>query len=304
MEKILKTEPLVSVIIPTYNRAHTISRAIDSVLNQTYKNIELIIVDDASTDNTGEVIKRIKDERVLFFKNNINKGAPAVRNTGLTMAKGEFIAFQDSDDEWIPEKLAIQMDIFEKLPPIFGVVFSSFIFHKNNKVFYIPDNKEKIKEGNMHKSLLSWNFITLQASVIRKQCFESVGVFDERLPRLQDWEFFIRVSKCFNIKFIDRPLLNVYLQKNSISTSKTSLICALQIILEKHYQDFLLSNKKSLSKNYWWLGKLLYKENNYELSYQFSLKSLRMRPINVIHWVPFALRYFRRLKIGDFLKSC
>lgn len=97
--------PTVSVVIPTYNRAHLVGRAIQSVLNQTYQDFEIIVVDDGSTDNTEEVVKSFNDPRIRYIRHDQNRGGSAARNTGIKMARGEYIAFQDSDDEWLPEKL-------------------------------------------------------------------------------------------------------------------------------------------------------------------------------------------------------
>ena len=109
--------PTVSIIIPTYNRAHLIGRAIQSVLNQTYQNFEIIVVDDGSTDNTEEMIKEFQkhDKRIKYIRHEKNRGGAAARNTGIKVARGEYIAFQDSDDEWLPEKLEKQMDVFQRI---------------------------------------------------------------------------------------------------------------------------------------------------------------------------------------------
>ena len=104
----------VSVIITTYNRAHLVGKAIKSVLNQTFQDFELIVVDDGSTDNTEEVINSFNDTRIRYIRHKINKGGNAARNTGLRNSKGEYIAFLDSDDEWLPEKLERQLEVFKK----------------------------------------------------------------------------------------------------------------------------------------------------------------------------------------------
>ena len=104
------SRPLISVIMPTYNRAHTLPRAIRSVLAQTWENLELIIADDASADNTRQLVLAIPDRRLKYVRNEINRGAAAARNLGLSHARGEYIAFQDSDDEWLLDKLTIQME--------------------------------------------------------------------------------------------------------------------------------------------------------------------------------------------------
>ena len=123
-----KEKPTVSVIIPTYNRAKLLPRAIKSVLNQTFKDFEVIIVDDGSTDNTEEVINEFQkhNKRIKYIRHEKNKGAAAARNTGIKIAQGEYIAFQDSDDEWLPNKLEKQMEIFESAPAEIGVVYTDY----------------------------------------------------------------------------------------------------------------------------------------------------------------------------------
>ncbi|GAH83893.1 unnamed protein product, partial [marine sediment metagenome] len=120
----------VSVIIPTYNRADMVGRAIQSVINQTYQDFEIIIIDDASTDNTREVAREFqeREKRIKYFKHEINKGGGAARNTGIKNSKGEYIAFLDSDDEWYPEKLEKQIEIFNKNDENLGVVYSGVFY--------------------------------------------------------------------------------------------------------------------------------------------------------------------------------
>ena len=133
-------KPTVSVIIPTYNRAHLIDRSIQSVLNQTYQDFELIVVDDRSTDNTEDIIRqfREKDKRIKYIKHDKNKGGSAARNTRIKNSVGKYIVFQDSDDEWFPEKLEKQMKIFETASLEVGVVYTGFWRIKDNKKTYIP----------------------------------------------------------------------------------------------------------------------------------------------------------------------
>lgn len=109
MDAKLNGTPFVSIVIPTYNRARFLGRLVRSVLNQTYKNFEVIVADDASTDDTAEIIKTFKDDRIRYIRHESNAGAAAARNTGIKASRGEYVAFQDSDDEWLPEKLEKQM---------------------------------------------------------------------------------------------------------------------------------------------------------------------------------------------------
>ena len=110
----MKTNPLVSVIIPTYNRADLVRRAIGSVLAQSYANFEVIVIDNASSDKTAEVVDSIVDARLKFIRHDVNKGPAASRNTGLRNSRGDYITFLDSDDEWLPQKLACQLDVFKE----------------------------------------------------------------------------------------------------------------------------------------------------------------------------------------------
>ena len=286
--------PTVSVIIPTYNRAHLIGRAIQSVLNQTYRDFEIIVVDDGSTDNTEEVIKSFSDERIRYIKHKENKGAAAARNTGIKTARGKFIAFQDSDDEWLPEKLEKQMKVFETAPPEVGIVYTGFWRFENNKKIYIPFSWVKQKEGNIHEELLKGNFIGTPAALVRKECFEKAGMFDEKLPGLEDWELFIRLSKYYNFKCVDEPLLVSYYTSNSISANNEAYIKTLKLILSKHFNDFA-KNKKLLSGHYFSLGvNLYYSSGNFEEGKNYLIKAVK---IHYLSCSPKGARYALNVKV-------
>lgn len=272
--------PTVSVIIPTYNRAHLIGGAIQSVLDQTYQDFEIIVVDDGSTDNTAEVVKSFNEQRIKCIRHDKNRGGSAARNTGIKAAKGEYIAFQDSDDEWFIEKLEKQMKIFETAPPEVGVVYTGFWKIENDKKIYIPSSWFTQKEGNIHKELLKGNFVTTQSVVIRKKCFEKSGMFDENLPRLQDWELVIRLSKYYNFKCIDEPLLNSYYTSNSISANHEALIKAVELILTKHFNDFA-KDRKLLSNHYFYIGNLLYSDGQIKKGRDYLIKSVKFNPLNI-----------------------
>jgi glycosyltransferase involved in cell wall biosynthesis len=130
------SEPSVSVIIPTYNRQHMVDRALGSVLNQTYRDVEVIVVDDCSSDDTEQVIARIDDTRIRYMRHEINRGAPAARNSGFAAARGMYVAFLDSDDEWLPEKLEKQLNLFHIAPDTVGVVYAgfSYVYEKTGEI--------------------------------------------------------------------------------------------------------------------------------------------------------------------------
>lgn len=272
-----KEKSTVSVIIPTHDRAHLIGPAIKSVLNQTYWDLEIVVVDDGSSDNTEEVVRSLKDERIRYIRHEKNKGATAARNTGIKAAKGEYIAFQDSDDEWLPEKLEKQMKVFENVPLKVGVVYSGFLRIVNGKKEYIPYSWVIKKEGDIHKELLKGSFITTPSIVVRKKCFEKAGMFDECLPRLQDWELVLRLSKYYDFKFIKEPLLISPFTPDSLSSSEAARIKALKLILEKQLNDFA-EDKKSLLKYYFGIGVHLCLNNKIAEGESYIAKALEINP--------------------------
>lgn len=230
--------PLVTVVIPTYNRSSTIRRSIESVLGQSYKELELVIVDDCSSDNTVEIVNSYRDKRIKLICLPQNRGANVARNKGICAAEGEYIAFQDSDDEWDRDKLQVQIkDMLDR-----GLA-ASFCAHRlirdvGEKI--IPEDyedKEKYEDG-LRQVLAESNVISTQTLVVRKDVFSIIGNFDEDMPRLQDYEFVIRLSQKEKIGYIARPLVSVYRTGISISTNTEALYKAITLLLMKHGKFF------------------------------------------------------------------
>ena len=229
---------MISVIIPSYNREDTIERSIQSVLNQTYSNFEIIVVDDGSTDNTEKIVTDLKDSRISYYKNVTNIGACGSRNFGIKMAKGDYIAFQDSDDEWLPEKLKEQINFLIKIDC--DLVFCSMerLLGKNKEVYppYTPDNK-----SDLFKQLLYENCTSTQTLLGKKKVFKNIK-FNEKMPRFQDWELMLRISPVYSVKHLNRVLVKSYIQNDSISLNSESAISALKIIYDIH-KDSIVANK-------------------------------------------------------------
>lgn len=212
----------VSIILPTYNRAHCIGRAVDSVLCQTYPHWELLVVDDGSTDNTEELIAvyAASDERVRYYRQASNKGVSAARNEGIRQARYDYIAFQDSDDVWHEDKLEKQMRIFEENPDA-GLVYCAVQGTKQDgSQVRIPDDsmEKQFLRGNLYQLLLQGNVIDAPAAVMRKECTKQCGGFDENLSCLEDWELFLRIAKEYEIDYVDEALVDSDFHNEGVSS--------------------------------------------------------------------------------------
>ncbi|MDO4160916.1 MAG: glycosyltransferase family 2 protein [Prevotellaceae bacterium] len=242
---------MISIIIPSYNRAHLIKRALKSVTSQTYDDIEIIVVDDASTDNTAEVVKTLNVPNLNYIKLPKNEGACHARNVGIEHAKGEYISFLDSDDTWECEKLEKQYKFLLKNNA--NVVVCNYWKEKDGK------KKKKVPDGHdiiiKKEELLNANIITTGAILISKEALVSVGAFDESMPRYQDWELVLRIIKKYDIFYLDKPLLTLFFQKNSItnSTSMEKKFFALDKMVQKNKKE-MLAYPKAYAHHCWSMG--------------------------------------------------
>ena len=228
---------MISVIIPTFNRADTIKRAIESVLNQTYKDLELIIVDDGSTDNTEKIVAEYikRDNRVVFNKLAENQGACAARNVGINMAKGKYIAFQDSDSEWLPEKLEKQLTCINEHGADICIC-SEKKYSLDGRIIYRPYNFQSSNSRFLtHQEICEKNGIITPALFAKSEVFLDC-YFDPNVKRQQDYEWGIRASKKYKVWFENTVLVYDYLQKDSISNSGSKVLMeAREYIIKKHF---------------------------------------------------------------------
>jgi glycosyltransferase involved in cell wall biosynthesis len=225
--------PLVSVVIPTYNRAATISRALESVLQQSTTRLEIIIVDDASVDATVEMIEAIVDPRVKVISLPARGGANAARNRGVKSATGEWLAFQDSDDEWLPFKLEAHLARAEESGA--DVIWSP--------VLTATDDPRTVPyaytSGPFLGALCSSNFISLQATLISRAAFEAVGGLDEKLPRYQDWDLWFKLARAgFAFAEHPAPSVRLYLSDDSITADRSLYGYAMRSLLEAHASTY------------------------------------------------------------------
>ncbi len=209
----------VSIIIPTYNRADVLSLSVQSILQQTYADFELLIVDDGSSDNTDIVVESWHDDRIRYLKLPENKGVAAARNEGIRQAKYDYIAFQDSDDCWMPDKLKKQMDFFMQNPEA-DLLYCPYECQKaDGTVIFVPDSTipPEEKQGNIYRHMLLRNTIGTPCVLVRRRCLETSGLFNESLTCLEDWELFLRIAKNCKIAFQEAPMVHVNLSKDGVS---------------------------------------------------------------------------------------
>ncbi len=193
----------VSVIIPTFNRKDFLKEAIDSVLSQTYKNFELIVVDDGSTDGTGEMISKYYPQIRYFYQKN--KGPSAARNKGIKEAKGEYISFLDSDDLWLKEKLKKQIDFFDKNPE-YKICYTDEIWIRNGKRVN-PKKKHRKYCGWIFERTLPLCIVSPSSVIIHRNVFENVGLFDEEFFVCEDYDLWLRISSKYPIYFLEEKLI-------------------------------------------------------------------------------------------------
>ena len=233
----------VSVIIPTYNRENVIERSIRSVLNQTYTNLEVIVVDDGSKDNTEKIVKSINDDRIIYYKQK-NGGASSARNTGVKLASANYIAFHDSDDSWRVDKLEKQMKYLTENPHL-GMIYCNYQMHKMDGTTYVVPQGARIignLSGDMFLTILINNTIGTPTMLMKKEIFEELGGFDTSLHCLEDWDFAVRFAELYLIGFVNEVLVDAYQMPGSVSTNGQGYFETRCKMLSK-YKDVLWKNK-------------------------------------------------------------
>lgn len=294
----MNNSPKVSVVIPTYNRAHLIQKSIRSVLNQTYKNLEVVVVDD-SDDDTEKRVKEIKDARLIYIKNPKRMGVSAARNIAIHVSTGELIAFQDSDDEWYEDKLEKQVNLLLSLPSEYAAVYCGMEYFdiKTDKVIDI-----ELTEINFRQSYADGMLQTppTQTILIKKNVLDEVGYFDEQLRAAEDTELTIRVSRKYLFGFVKEPLIRVAKNHDSLMGNAMNYLVAYDIIYEKH-KDFLSDEilfglSKNLA-NYWILKNDLRKARGYvkrSLKHKKNFNTLSQYYLLIV--APFLLKSLYKVK--------
>ena len=239
---------LVSIIIPTFNRADSITTAVNSALNQTYSNVEVIIIDDGSIDNTKDVVERIHDERVRYIQLVQNAGASHARNVGIREANGVYISFHDSDDVMYPEKIQTQLDYLKKTGSEMVYCQVARFDLSGRSLGNLPIKTKTYNSiESTYEHFLMCGKVWTQTIFGTSRSIKSV-LFDEKMKCRVDMDWSIRYAKRYPISYQKLPLVKSFIQKDSISQNKNNAVEATKIMYEKFKEDI---EKKNRLKRAW-----------------------------------------------------
>jgi len=240
----------VSIIIPTYNRSSYLRRAVESVLNQDHTNLEVIIVDDGSTDDTEEMISSLDDERIVYLPNEKNMGANASRNRGLRNVDGDYVGFLDDDDYYKDvEKLTKQLSLFEKDPTL------AFVGCGYYDISIGEDRYPSMRGEVADELLLSFSNVETSTILIRGDIVDRVGFFDETLPSEQNHDFFYRIAKQGSFDYVDEVMVFKDAPPTQISRNPEKKVRGYVHFHRKHFEDI---KKLPLKKRFFAYGKFLF----------------------------------------------
>jgi glycosyltransferase involved in cell wall biosynthesis len=279
--------PRVTVIIPTYNRSELLVKAVSSVLDQSFGDFELLVIDDCSPDDTRSKIEGIGDSRVAYFRNPENKGVSGSRNFGIERSRGEFIAFLDDDDEWLPGKLEKQVKVLDESPSNVGLVYTGTLSVDLTTGELIETTIPRYK-GNVLNDLAFLNFIPTSSVLARRECFTRIGLFDENLSYGEDFDLWIRISTEFLIDYIQDPLVIHKDHPQTTTANYKKVAVNVKRILDKHSALFV-SNKKGLSNYLLMMGTAYCFDGNQSEG--------RKAIMNAIKASPFDLRLYYNLAL-------
>lgn len=283
--------PTISIVIPTLNRAHLVTRAITSVLNQTYQDYEIIIVDDGSIDETERVIKRCNYKKIIYIKHKKTRGPGAARNTGIDATRGDYIAFLDSDDEWLPKKLEKQINLFKKNIDKIGLIYCGVQlidqYSGNTKEKWMPRFKGYVYEKN-----LAANFVVSGSStvIVQRKALKKVGKFDESLPSCEDWDLWTRIAKHYEFDFSPEILVNCFLHSKRVSSNFERVRLGLKLFSDKYKKEIDKQRNNVKAQHFFYLGNHFCYYGDEDLARQYLVRAFDIYPVNPLFF--FSLIFF------------
>jgi glycosyltransferase involved in cell wall biosynthesis len=301
--------PKVSVVICTYNRAHFIAESIQSVLDQTFADFEIIVVDDGSTDNTKEAVDSFQDPRIRYVYQE-NRGLSAARNTGIRTSIGEYISFLDSDDIWLPQNLELMVKRLDSRPDVAFVCSDLYFFDDatgailgrvwHNKRSDNSVNPKKAARCALRYLLQRGCFITAIAMVVRREVFTEVGYFDESLINHVDWDLFVRIVQRFPIVTMDMPLAkNRHHHGERMTNVRRELFYqGALVVLDKAIRSYSLSRadlrlvRRRLARTHFRYGRDLVANGGVDLGREKLLIAIKVNPWCIRPYIYIAGSFF------------
>lgn len=277
---------MISAIVTTYKREpEMVKRAINSILAQTHKDFELIVVDDSPSDynlrnDVKEMVNGVEYDRIKYIQHKKNKGGCAARNTGIENAKGEYIAFLDDDDIWLPNKLEVQLGKFSDLEV--GLVYCNYnvINTKTNKT--VVTNNNYLSNGNIAEKLLINNTMGI-FPMVRKSCLESCGLFDTTLQSSQDLDMWLRILDKYKAEYANEVLASCFIHDGEqVSTNPYKKLQA-SIEINNRFEELLKNNSKLHGTRILQLAQFHSMAGNVKKAISFWFKAVRICPYNVYY---------------------
>jgi glycosyltransferase involved in cell wall biosynthesis len=287
--------PNISVIIPTYNRKGMLSLAIQSVLNQTHEDFEIIVVDDASTDGTRGALDKFDDERLRYVQHRENRGRAIARNTGIELSRGTLIAFVDDDDEYLPDKLKRQLEILQTSQPGVGLVYTGILFvDEAGRII-----RRRTPLGN-HWSKSYWRGLShrdpiYMTPLVKKKCFQEVGLFDEDSHGLEEQDMWLRISDRYTFAFVKAPLYKVRKYYGRGVHNPERKVEGLKHLYQKH--SFRIESlPQDIRRKLWFqyycrLARILWAGNHTQEARSKLIEAIKLEPFSVegYKWFIFCL---------------
>ncbi len=229
----MPAQPRVSVILPTHNRAHLVGRAIRSAIGQSFEDLEVLVVDDGSSDDTEAVVRAIPDTRIRYLRREEQAGCSAARNFGMDAARGDHVAFLDSDDEWLPEKLERQLERLEMARDDVGIVVCGMILMGRGRLHFLPEERDDV-----HRLVLEHRYNIWCSSFLLSPIAVRSGIrFDEKLPAYSDWDFLLRLTGGFSVAVAPGMLAVKHSEPGPHVWSGRNIILASHMLLEKYHRE-------------------------------------------------------------------
>lgn len=291
---------MISVVIPTYDRnADVVMRAVKSVIKQTYTEWELYVVDDNKENNPySESIRvaldELKDDRIHYLRMEKNSGACAARNKGIQESKGEYVAFLDDDDEWLPERLEKQLPALED--DNVGFTYCG-VWILNEMTGKKKSSLIQFKQGNVYYDLLKGNFMGgVSNFIVKRSAMEECGAFRIDMPSSQDYELWIRLSKKYEVSCVAENLSVLHIHEgDSITRSLDRRIAGFKKVLETYYDD-IIKDKKAYSFQLYNLGKWMILNKEKKEGLQYLWQAVKLKPLNALYYVA-VIMYWKLLGI-------